>query len=197
MSKALSKRETRRLKAELRGLLADGCTEDECRDDLGITIGLLRRLKRELLADELEQVVNDSPQEVWAKYRLRMDGCIGDLDDIIRKGSDPKVRGGLSAAVSAVKAKYTIIDNVLKRGQELGVVHKEPAKKVIVAGITVTSAGLEDLRELVESRKEALKGMITKYAPRELVDYADEPDEDLYVTPVAEAIPIRRKVVSE
>lgn len=195
MSSRRTKREIRRLKAELRGLLSGNSSDAECCEALGVNMTSLRLLKRELLADELDAVINDSPEEVWAKYRLRMDGCIDDLDDIISKGSDPKVRGGLSAATMAVKAKASIIDNVLKRGQDLGVVHKEPEKKVIIAGMTVTSASLDELRDLVDSRRAKLTDMVDRVAPAGLVDYAAEDDGDFYTPTVP--IPIRVKAVAE
>ncbi len=194
-----SKREIRRLKAEIRSFLADGASDREISGELGITIKDVRTLMRQLISDELEEITNDSAEEVWAKYRIRMDGCIQDLDDVIEKaiGGEEIPKGGLNAAVNAVKAKTSILDNVLKRGQELGVLHKEPDKKVIVGGIAVTSVALEELRELVDSRRAAVEDLVTTYAPSKLLDYADEPEGDLYAEPALERIPVRRKAVSE
>ena len=56
---------------------------------------------------------------------------------------------------------------------------------------------LEELRELVDSRRTAVEDLVTKYAPKELVDYADEPEGDIYAEPALERIPARRKAVSE
>lgn len=194
-----SKRETRRLKAEIRSYLADGASDREISGELGITIRDVRNLKRELISDELEQITNDSAEEVWAKYRIRMDGCIADLDDVIEKAVRGKElpKGGLNAAVGAIKAKASILDSVLKKGQELGVLHKEPDRKVVISGVAVASVELEELRELVDSRRADVEDLVTSYAPKELVDYADEPEGDLYAEPALERIPERRKAVSE
>ena len=196
-----SRKEVRRLKAEIRGYLADGALDRDIASELEIGMSDLRNLKRQLLTDELEEITTDTPHEVWAKYRIRMSGCIGDLDEIISiakgdgEGEPPK--GGLAAAVNATKAKAQILDGILKKGQELGVIHREPEKKVVIGGISVSSASIKELRELVDSRRKKVEEMVTEYAPTALVDYADEPDEDLYTEPAAEKIPVRRKVVVE
>ena len=178
-------------------MLSNGMTDRDMAGELSITLGDLRNLKRELLADELEEIANDSPAEVWAKYRLRMEGCVSDLDEIIEQSTDANVRGGFTAAVGAVKAKAQILDNVLKKGQELGVLHREPKKSIVVGGIAVTSVALEDLRELVATRRASVTGTVTKYAPTALVDYGSEEDGDIYAEPELEKIPIRRKKVAK
>ena len=190
-----SKRENRRLKAEVRSFMTDGTDDRTISNELRISLADVRSLRQQVVDDELTEVANDTPEQVWSKYRIRMDGCITDLDEVIELAvrGEEVAKGGLNAAVNAVKAKATIIDNVVKKGQELGVLHKEPDRKVVISGVAVASVELDELRDLVDSRRTSIEGLVTAYAPKELVDYADEPEGDLYAEPELEKIPVRRK----
>lgn len=177
--KGRSATEVRRLKAELRAGMALGESEVQLMDRLSVGAGDLRWLKSQLMQDELAEVINDSPAEVWLKYRMRMDGIIGDLDAVIEKGKSGKVGGSLNAAVGAIKAKAQIVDKVLERGQDLGVIHREPEKSVTIGGVAVTDLREGELEELVVEKREALALLLERYA---VTDYAAEDDEDPYET---------------
>ena len=175
-----SAKETRALKAKLRALLMAGMSETECMDDLGIRTDHYRWLKQQIIADELQEVASDSPEIVYAKYQLRQEGCIRDLDEIIAEAKNGKI--ALNTAIGAIKAKATIIDNVLAKGQDLGVIHREAAKSQVSASLTVASVSTEELRALVSDKKKALAEARTKYIE---ADYSEVPvdEDDVYGEP--------------
>jgi hypothetical protein len=182
-----SAKETRELKAQLRALLMSGATEHECIEELGIRVDHLRWLKTQLLADELQEVVNDTPDQVWAKYRMRQEGCIKDLDEIVSEAKHGKIP--LNTAVGAIKAKAAIIDSILVRGQELGVLYKEPERQetkstVRVAGaVAVAHVRTEDMKELVAEKKRGLRELKSKYG-EEVIDVSED---DIYQVPALPA----------
>lgn len=181
--------EVRALKARLRTLLALGKTEVEIMDELEVPAHDLRWLRGQLVSDELAEVVNSSPAEVWVGYRIRMEGVIADLDHIIRKSRSSTSGGVLNAAVGATKAKAQVIDNIIDRGQELGVIHREPEKVVTVNGVAISDLREGELEELVREKKKSLEDLLEKYA---ISDYLEEDDGDLYPAPSSK--PRRRKI---
>ena len=194
-----SKEETRRLKARLRGLLQDGKTEDECLIELDIRLDHLRWLKNQLIADELQEVVSDSPEEIWAKYRLLQLGCIRDLDEVIAEAKSGKI--ALNTAIGAVKAKSAIIENILVKGQDLGVIHKEADKREQLIGVAVASVTTEELREIATSKRTGLQLMKDKYLE---ADFSVVVDPDPVYQEDADApepedppIPKRQKVLEK
>ena len=158
---ARAAKETRLLKAKLRALLQQGKTEDECLAEMKIRRDHLRWLKNQLIADELQEVVNDSPEEVWAKYRLLQQGCIADLDEIIAEAKTGKVP--VNTAIGAVKAKAAIIENILEKGQDLGIIYKAAEQKQVQAAIAIAHVSTEDLKDLAIGKRKALALAKTKY----------------------------------
>lgn len=186
--------DVRKLKARLRALLALGKSEIECMDDLDVPAHDLRWLRDQLMKDELAEVANDSASEVWAKYRLRQEGVITDLDRIIRGARGSTNGGVMNAAVGAAKAKAQLIDNILDRGQNLGVIHREPEKTISVNGVAITDLRDGELEELVMSKKKTLTELMERYA---VSDYSTEHDGELYgeEPSIERATPVRRKKV--
>ena len=168
---AKSAREMREKKAALRALLANGATEYECMDELGLTsLASLRKLRQSVLSDELEEVHDEGVAALYARYKMRMDGCISDLDAAIKKGQEKHT--SLNAVVGAVRAKAAIIDNVIKRGQDLGVL------PIVAAKPEEAGKDTEGLRAKVDEMHEDLRGLVKRYGD---ANYEDEDDEELYV----------------
>lgn len=173
---AKSAREIREQKAALRALLANGATEYECMDKLKLTsLASLRKLRQNLLSDELEEVHDESAALLYARYKLRMDGCIADLDKVIEMGAEK--HSSLTAVVGAVKAKQAIIDNVIKRGQDLGVL------PLVAAAAEKAGKETKELRESVSKMHDELREMVRRYGT---APYEDEEEEEIYLGLMAE-----------
>ena len=175
MASPLTAAERRELKAQLRGLLADGKSEQACCEELDIGPRMLRTLLGELLASELEGISSETPAQAWVRYRLRMESCLEDLDHVIEKGRE-NIRA-LNAVVSAVKAKASLIDAVEKRGQQLGVLPTGPAREDEFDGVPTSEVKTSELRRVAAERLAALQELARQAGGK---DYADEPDTPIY-----------------
>lgn len=172
--------EKRELLALIRAHLADGAPEHTQLVELeafDVSLRELRGLRAEILSEEIDSVTTETAAEVFIRYRLRMEKCVGQLDDLVNRATAMSTAVALNAAVGAVKAKAQILNEVLDRGQSLGVVHKAQKEPARIAGIIVSDASLSDLKRLVRKRTAALEALAERAALR---PYADEVDERLY-----------------
>lgn len=188
----------RQLKATLRAHLQQGKTEDECLAEMNVRRDHLRWLRSQLIADELQEVVNDSPEEIWAKYRLLQQGCIKDLDEIIGEAKNGKVP--VNTAIGAVKAKAAILENILEKGQDLGIIYKAAEQKQVTAAIAVAQVSVEDLKELAIGKRKALALAKTKFLEADFTEVVEtEPiyQEDAKQTEPDAPVPPKRTKVLE
>jgi len=179
---ARSAEDRRAILDRVRGLLASGAPESEQLESLaeyGVMTRELRALRSEVLAVEVEEIRAASAEETYLRYKLQMGLCVSDLDAVIKAAmADPKpTSAALGAAVAAVKAKANILDQVLGKGQDLGVIHKAPKTTMLIGGIQVSSLAVDELRALVSDK---IKSLHRLAAGAPLRPYADEPDGDLY-----------------
>lgn len=174
---ARTSRELRQLKAKIRALLAENASEYDICEDLDLAPGYTRKLIAEVLGDEVSVISGDGPDQTFARYKLAADSNLDDLDDVIQKGKSGKDRLGLNAVVAAVKAKHTISNDVIKLGQNLGVIPDKP-----VAQDDASSKLTEDdLAARVEERNREMNAKSKKYGGG---DFLDEEEDDLYLDDV-------------
>jgi hypothetical protein len=171
-----SAEETRRLKTTLRALLAGGASEQECLDTLQVTPVLLRRLRQELIAAELSGIQGEPLSTQYIRFKLRMDECIEDLNDIIEDGK--KQPETYSSVVTATKAKATLLEKVFDKGQEFGIITlKVVEAETTFEGVALSKIAVEDLEDRATEGAASLKQLHDKFGT---VDYVDEEEEELY-----------------
>ena len=108
-AKRRNKTDQRKIKAEIRARLANGLTDEEIVEEVGLSPNIYVGYKRQVLHDELNEAVSDSAGETWARYSLLMSGCLRDLNTVIRQGHSVFEERGdtrsMNAVVGAIKAK--------------------------------------------------------------------------------------------
>jgi len=196
--------EQRRILTEIKGLLGTGKTEGEQLEALAewnVGTTELRRLREEVLSEHIQSLRAETPEQAFVRHALRQEKHVDQLDEVVEACfSVEKVNGSLmGAAVSAIKAKASILDRLMERGQTLGVVHKAPSTSYKIGGMVVAHASINDLRKLVADKMRSLEALARQQAP---VDYLAEPDGQLYFDVVPEQVveqqpqpPKRQKVV--
>lgn len=163
----------RRLLAELKANLADGKTDLEIAEEMfpdpkhGADVGAYNTLKRELYQQEKVDLHNKTTEEVFVDYVLRQEGCIRDLNQLIRDDAG-KVRNA-ATTVGAIRAKSEILDKIIERGQEFGILEKVPEKKQVVAGVMVAQMDNEALRTLITKELTGLQGLVQRYGDEDML----------------------------
>lgn len=143
----------------------EGDTDEEIMTMLGIsTVGRYNELKRELYRQEAAEVTNKTVEDIFLEYKWAQEKCMRDLDDAMKGIPENQP----NALIGAIKAKSDIIDKVLKTGQEIGVINKEPERKVIIHGHVVAQMDNNSLRKLIAQETNLLADAISKYGDTDM-----------------------------
>lgn len=160
LKKTYSAAELRSLLYELKLRLMEGSTDEEVMTLLGIsTVAKYNELKRELYRQESAELTNKTVEDVFLEYKWAQEKCMKDLDDAMRDIPENQP----NALIGAIKAKSDIIDKILKTGQDIGVINKEPEKKVVIQGHVIAQLSNAELRQMIAQETNALAGALAKY----------------------------------
>lgn len=186
MRKKLGDDEVRIRVALLRALMSAGDSDTAILEKTNWDPKALEILRKELYRAELIHV--DKPTEhIYVDYLIRQQDCIFDLNRLITRlmsatetievednGKREKIQipavKHATAVVGAIKAKADIHDRVLDRGQDLGLLHKAPERKEIIAGIAIAQVSTHDLRGEVASEIGKFQKLVQRYGDAVLAD---------------------------
>lgn len=125
-------------------------------------------LKAEMYAQDKAHISGQTAEDVFIDYRIRQEGVIRDLDTVAKNDKTPA-----AAVVGALRAKSDIIDKVILRGQEFGLIDKVPEKKMVVAGVLVASLPMNDLRSMILKQTKGLESLLKKYGDGDMAEEID------------------------
>lgn len=155
---------TRKQKIELAAAiyagLVEGQTEEEIVDDLGITLQDYAAAKKFLLISKGDEEERLSAKERFARYVIEQERNVVDLTDLVNNLDKQKQ---YSACVGAIRMRAEIADKIISTGQTLGIIAKEPERRLLLGGISVTEMKDTDLRKGVVAAISGLGKMIEKY----------------------------------
>lgn len=185
--------EQRAQKERLRTLLSEGKSEAFCMSEMGILRQRFRVLKAEVFSDELEVLKTESAAETWVRYKLRQENCIEQLDMIIMGPPYPEDKDEAAVAmwiawmensttparVSAIKTKSQLIDSILDKGQELGVLPKGPKEGDLLDGVEIENIDTEQLKKMAQEHSESLESLQKQQGL--FADYTDGVEENIYL----------------
>jgi len=139
--------------ATIRASIANGESDETIAEEQSWPIEAVEVLRKAVRDAEIVSMGRPT-NEVFADYVLRQEGCIRDLNDAIERfGKEPKTA---HVVVGAVKAKSEILDRVMMRGQEFGVLQKAPQRREILKGEFIAELPPHKMRELVRQELGAL-----------------------------------------
>lgn len=162
----------RGLLTSLRAKLARGESDLEIQQDLEITESRYLELLEELYREDANKRFNKPPEQSYIDFCLRQEGCIKDLNALIRKC---KRSAQPQAMVSAIRAKSDIIDKMVQRGQDFGLLHKVPEQHQVVGGVVVANMSDAELRAQVVEQLETMRTMMKRYGELPMLEAAPKP----------------------
>ena len=137
----------RLLMAQIAVCIAESKTLEETCDELDIRHQEYTKYKDVLYKRQETQISGKTELEIYTDYVLKQTKLIRDLEML-------KKRFGLSkqynALVGAVKTQSDILDRIITRGQDLGIINKTPDSINIIAGIDVRSMSDVQIRHRIE-----------------------------------------------
>lgn len=156
----LSKAELREAIAELLAYLASGYDDSEARAELGLDPEQYASLKREMYSQQAEYYRTRPTEEMYTDYVAEQRACIKELDKIVARFTDEK---NSSAIVGAVRARSDIVDKIVKLGQDVGLIDKEPDKKVVLGGIAVAALTDAQLRRAIVGEVKEIDRLVSHF----------------------------------
>lgn len=165
---------------DVRAQMSAGLTDAEICKELSLSAEEVREARKRVVAEELTVVGPHRPaDEVFIEYRLQMNRIVKDLDDVSTKA---KKKENFQAAFGALKAQATILDKVIDRGQEMGVIPRASKRStVMVAGVFIGSMTDSELIASMKEFEDEARRLRKDYGD---VPLAELPDPDLYVGPI-------------
>lgn len=158
---------TRTMVTFVRVLIEGGNTDEDIKEQLGLTDGDLADYKRKLFGQELLTINHRPPDEIFVEYRIRMDGVVKELDAITEGAKTAKQ---FQAAMGAQKAKAAIHDKVIDRGQEMGVIPRAAKRHEIIGGIVVATLSDADLIAHIGETSKSTRKLLKEYGDVKFVD---------------------------
>lgn len=156
----LSRKQKIALAASIYAGMVEGQTEEEIIEDLGITVQHYGIAKKFLLMSKGEEEERLLPKERFARYLIDQERNVTDLNDLVNNLNS---KTQYSVIVGAIRMRAEIADRVIATGQTLGIISKEPERKLLLGGISITEMKDTDLRRGVIDAVSGLGKMIEKY----------------------------------
>lgn len=153
--------------AELRAKLAEmklhimaGLDDQEIQQMIGVSsVARYNELKKELYRQEQASLNQKSTEDVYLEYSWAQQQVIRELDDALANIPENQP----NAVVGALRAKSEIIDKILKTGQDMGIINKEPERKTVLHGHVVANMSMADLRKAIVGETNQLAGALARY----------------------------------
>ena len=187
-SKASKAAEQRKLVARLLVYLSEGKTDVEAQAELDVSPAKYANLRKALLESEADRLRETPTEHTYVEYCLAQTACIRDLTEIADEAKKQKNMNGL---IGAVRARSDIIDKIIKKGQEFGVLEKKAEEKRIVAGIVVAQLSNVELKVAITSQIAELNKLVETYGEEDITQLALGPTH--YALPEPQVIPAAGK----
>ena len=136
----------------IKTLIVEGMNDQEVADEMQISLVEVDALKRVLYQQELVLFRHKPADEQYADYRLTQLSVIHDLDELHDTCIAAQTATDRATALGALKAKAKIQDDILSRGQEMGVIPRA-VKRQEEGGGGFAQLGLMSEAELTDTMR--------------------------------------------
>lgn len=168
--KQLSKQELMLATHRLYQMFVDGMDEKEIMETLNISLEEFTQLKEKMFEFEMDKNSDTSTPQLYAEYILEQKINLKMLDEII-KGTTRKIDGDnvkvvtkdIKSRVAAIRVKSEILNNIVKRGQEFGLIMKKPEEKRVIGGMVIADLTDKDLKKELKEMMAGWEGMHSQF----------------------------------
>lgn len=174
--------------------LASGLSDNEVMEEMGLLPDEYNQLKTAMLDNKADEIREKPVEHTFVEYLINQSTNIRDLTNMIQDFYRTKSYGPM---VGAVRARAEIFDKILTKGQEFGLIHKEPDKKQILAGVAVTELSNKQLRKMIKGELKILGKLQKQFGEKNLLELPEH--ESLYSGPrlMPEVKPIKGEIIKD
>jgi len=144
-------------------LMSLGHDDEEAAELMQLSPGDWAELKEQVIESEGVRLRGRTDEEVYVEYVTRQTGIVNDLVTVQNRIMNDKDGGPYQVAVGCLKARSEIYDKILKTGQQLGFIRKEPDRKEIGAVVAVLNMSDPELRAEIADSLSGLNELMTRF----------------------------------
>lgn len=168
----LTKTELLEVAATIYNEMIEGSSEAEIMDLLGLDAETFREARKFMLESRASQIRGKSREHVYIEYVIEQTGNIRKVDKML-KGLD--VQKQYNAMVGALRLRSDILDKIITKGQDFGILHRDPQRKEIVAGVLVAEMSDKDLRRAIMGQVKALNELVSTHGEADILSLPSGP----------------------
>lgn len=127
--------------------MSEGATLDEVSAELGVDAEAIQALYSKMLDHQAEQIRSRSVEHTYVLYLLNQTANIRDLTAVIDNFMNDSKQ--INAVVGAARARSDIYDKLMARGQECGLIPKQPEQSTLIMGVAIDRLSNKELQGMV------------------------------------------------
>jgi len=147
--------------------MSKGYSDMKISSEMDLETSEISQLKGILLHEVGDMDFKDNPHRAYLSYKLRQEGIIKELEMLSHR---LKNEGQPNAELGSIRARSDIIDKIMKSGQELGVIPREPKKHQILGGIAITEMTPDDLYKMLNDNSKRMTRLQSRYGSGKYIE---------------------------
>jgi len=153
--------------------LCEGKTDKEIMHEMGLEADEFVAFKTAMMDAKIDELRTMPEEHMYVRYMIEQNINIKDLTQMINQFKSTKQ---YNALVGAVRARSEILDKIIAKGQEFGIIKKTPSRKEVVAGVLVADMTNNDLRTGITQAIKQLDQLVKMYGNNKTILELPEPD---------------------
>jgi len=149
--------------------MLEGASEAKVAEDYGWDAETLASVRRIMFEAQTSQLRGMSREDHFVEYRLNQGKNLKDLGDLIKNLDKSKQ---YNALVGALRLRADIHDRLVAKGQEFGIIKKEPERKELVGGLLVGDMGTDAVRGLLMEKLGSLEKLMANFGDNDIMALA-------------------------
>jgi len=174
----LTKREIQEAISSIYGKLIEGKTDKEVMDEMGLPAEDYEKLKAAMFDDKADEIRTKPTEHLYVEYMISQAQNVHDLTEMIKDFKTSKQYGSM---VGAVRARAEIYDRVIAKGQEFGMIRKEPNRTEFVGGLLVADMTNAELRKTIVTELGSMNRLMKMFGDKDLLELPN--DQSIYRGP--------------
>lgn len=147
--------------------MCEGKLDNDIMAEMGLDPDEYKRLRSAMFDAKADEVRAQPTEHVYVEYMIKQAGNIKDLTKMIDEFVTTKQ---YTALVGAIRVRAELYDKLITKGQEFGLIHKEPDKKQIMAGVLIADLSNKDLKTMITGELKTLNGLMQRYGDGNIID---------------------------
>ena len=153
--------------------LCEGKDDREVMDEMGLEADEYEAFKAAMFDAKTDEIREMPEEHLYVRYIIEQNINIKDLTTMINQFKSTKQ---YNALVGAVRARSEILDKIIAKGQEFGIIKKTPTRKEVVAGVLVADMTNNDLRVGITKAIKQLDSLVKMYGGNKSILELPDPE---------------------